>query len=39
MRFTGLNFEFIALNGLLGLPAISMSGLTATATGEDLSGY
>jgi Flp pilus assembly pilin Flp len=37
MRFTGLNFQFVALNGLLGLPAISMSGLTATATGEDLS--
>jgi Flp pilus assembly pilin Flp len=37
LRLTGLNFEFAALDSLLGLPAISMSGLTATATGEDLS--
>jgi hypothetical protein len=34
----GLNFDFIILSGFLGLPPISMSGLTATATAEDLSG-
>jgi Flp pilus assembly pilin Flp len=38
LRLTGLSYEFIILNSLLGLPAISMSGLTATATAEDLSG-
>jgi Flp pilus assembly pilin Flp len=35
---TGLNFDFIILNGFLGLPSIPMSGLMATATAEDLSG-
>jgi hypothetical protein len=38
LRLTDLNYEFITLSSLLGLPAISMSGLTATATAEDLSG-
>jgi Flp pilus assembly pilin Flp len=38
LGLTGLNYEFIALNGLLGLPPISMSGLAATATAEDLAG-
>ena len=38
LSLTGLSYEFISLNGLLGLPAISMSGLVATATAEDLSG-
>jgi hypothetical protein len=38
LSLTGLSYEFIVLNGLLGLPAISMSGLVATATAEDLSG-
>lgn len=38
LSLTGLSYEFIALNGLMGLPAISMAGLIATATAEDLSG-
>ncbi|MDF3061577.1 MAG: Flp pilus assembly protein TadG [Microvirga sp.] len=38
LRLTGLSYEFIALNSLMGLPAIAMSGLSATATAEDLSG-
>src|SRR3954468_16747789 len=38
LSLTGLNFDFIILNRLIGLPQISMSSLMATATGEDLSG-
>jgi TadE-like protein len=38
VRVTGLDFNFIVLNSMLGLPTISMSGLAATATAEDLSG-
>lgn len=38
VRITGLNFNFVVLNNLLGLPPISMAGLSATATAEDLSG-
>ena len=38
IRLTGLNFDFVVLNSLLGLPRIGMSGLAATATAEDLSG-
>jgi hypothetical protein len=38
MRLTGLTYEFVALNTLLGLAPIPMSGLNAVATGEDLSG-
>jgi hypothetical protein len=38
LSLTGLNYEFITLNSLLGLPAIDMSGLSATATAEDLAG-
>jgi Flp pilus assembly pilin Flp len=38
LSLTGLNFDFIILNRLIGLPQISMSNLMATATGEDLSG-
>jgi len=38
VRLTGLAFNFIVLNTMLGLPTISMSGLAATATAEDLSG-
>ena len=30
LRLTGLSYEFIALNSLMGLPAIAMSGLSAT---------
>lgn len=38
LSLTGLSYEFLVLNSLLGLPAISMSNLMATATAEDLSG-
>jgi hypothetical protein len=38
LSLTGLSYEFIILNNMLGLPAISMSRLNATATAEDLSG-
>ena len=38
LRLTGLSYEFIVLNGLLGLPSISMAGLAATATAADLAG-
>ncbi|HEX8164934.1 MAG TPA: TadE/TadG family type IV pilus assembly protein [Beijerinckiaceae bacterium] len=38
VSLTGLNFDFLILNAFLGFPAIPMSGLTATATAEDLSG-
>ncbi len=38
VRLTGLNFNFVVLNDLLGLPAIPMSGLAATATAEDMRG-
>ena len=38
IRLTGLTFNFVVLNNLLQLPSIPMSGLSATATAEDLSG-
>jgi hypothetical protein len=38
IRLTGLTFNFVVLNSLLGLPAIPMSGLAATATAEDMRG-
>ena len=38
LSLTGLNYDFLILNGFMGLPPISMSGLMATTTGEDLSG-
>ena len=38
LSLTGLNYQFLVLNGLLNLPAVSMSGLVATATGEDMAG-
>ena len=38
VRLTGLDFDFVVLNSLLGLPRISMSGLAATTTAEDLLG-
>jgi Flp pilus assembly pilin Flp len=38
LRLTGLNYDFIILNDLLGLQRISMSGLSATATAEDMAG-
>ena len=38
VRLTGIDFDFVVLDTMLGLPRISMSGLAATATAEDLSG-
>jgi len=38
LSLTGLNYDFLILNGFMGLPPISMAGLMATTTGEDLSG-
>jgi Flp pilus assembly protein TadG len=38
VRFTGLDFNFVVLNTLLQIPAIPMTGLSATATAEDLRG-
>jgi hypothetical protein len=38
VRLVGLNYDFMVLGDLLNLPAISMSGLSATATAEDLQG-
>jgi Flp pilus assembly protein TadG len=38
LRLTGLEFDFVVLDNMLGLPKISMSGLAATAPAEDLSG-
>ena len=38
VRLTGVDFQFVILNTLLGLPRIPMSQLTATATAEDLLG-
>ena len=38
IRLTGIEFNFVVLNSLLGLPKIPMSGLSATATAEDLRG-
>ena len=37
-RLTGIEFNFVVLNSLLGLPKIPMSGLSATGTAEDLRG-
>ena len=38
VRLTGLNFDFVAIDKMLGLPLIPMSSLAASATAEDLSG-
>ncbi len=38
IRLTGIDFDFVVLNNLLGLPKIGMSGLSTTATAEDLRG-
>jgi Flp pilus assembly pilin Flp len=38
VRLIGLEFDFVVLDDLLGLTKISMSGLNATATAEDLRG-
>jgi Flp pilus assembly pilin Flp len=38
LRLVNLNYEFMLLGDLLGLPDIPMGGLLATATAEDLSG-
>jgi hypothetical protein len=36
VRLTGITFNFLVLNDLLGLSPISMPGMAATLTGEDL---
>jgi hypothetical protein len=36
LKLTGLTFQFYALNGLLGLPAMTMPDFKVTITGEDL---
>jgi Flp pilus assembly protein TadG len=38
VRLTGLTFTFVVLDNLLGLAPIPMTGLSATATAEDMSG-
>jgi Flp pilus assembly pilin Flp len=38
LRLTGIDFDFVVLDEMLGLPTIAMSGLTASASAEDLSG-
>lgn len=38
VRLTGLPYNFLILNGLLNFAPITMNGLSATITGEDLSG-
>jgi Flp pilus assembly pilin Flp len=38
LRLTGLEFDFVVLDEMLGLPKIAMSGLAASASAEDLSG-
>jgi hypothetical protein len=38
VRLTGLNFEYIALGTMLGIPDVAMSGLAASATAEDMRG-
>lgn len=38
LRLTGLDYDFMILNKLLGLKPIPMNGLSATATAEDLAG-
>jgi Flp pilus assembly protein TadG len=38
LRLTGIDFDFVVLNRLLGLTTIPMSGLSATATAEDMRG-
>jgi hypothetical protein len=38
VRLVGLDFDFVVLDELLGLTKVSMSGLNASATAEDMSG-
>lgn len=38
VRLTGLSYNFLILNGLLNFAPITMAGLSATATAEDMSG-
>jgi len=38
LRLTDLSYQFVVLNGLLRYTPITMSGLSATATAEDLAG-
>ena len=38
LKLTGLTYDFMILNGWLGVENIAMDGLSATATAEDMSG-
>jgi Flp pilus assembly protein TadG len=38
IRLTGINFDFVVLDNILGLTQISMSGLSASAPAEDMRG-
>ena len=38
IRLTGLDFNFVVLDSLIGLTAIPMTGLSASAPAEDLRG-
>lgn len=38
LRFVNLNYDFVILNRMLGLPTIAMAGLATSVTAEDLSG-
>jgi Flp pilus assembly protein TadG len=38
IRFTGLSYNFVVLQNMLGTTAIPMTGLSATVSAEDLSG-
>jgi hypothetical protein len=38
LRLTGLSYQFVVLNGLLRYTPLTMSGLSATATAEDMAG-
>ena len=38
VRLTGMTYDFIAIDDLLGFGAITMPGFDATLVGEDLNG-
>jgi hypothetical protein len=38
VRLTGMQYDFIALDDLLGFGALTMPGFDATVVGEDLNG-
>jgi hypothetical protein len=38
VRLTGMNYDFIAIDDLLGFGAVTMPGFDATLVGEDFNG-